>query len=218
MSGNGADFQVISWLDEPAVEVGEEPLRWVPIRRTLGIEGFGVNAWRGGEGDQIIEDHVESPGQEELYVVFRGRVEFTIGGEGRQLDTGQAVFVRDPELRRGAVALEPESVVLAIGGWPDQPYHSLPWEAIYLSDGPMRRGDWSETIEVLEREAGPHRENPFVRYRMACCLAQLGDGDAALGELQAAIEQRPQMRERAEADELLRPLHGLGGWPPAAAP
>ena len=35
-------------------------------------------------------------------------------------------------------------MVLAVGGWRDRPYHSLPWEPIYLAMPQMRAGDWAE--------------------------------------------------------------------------
>ena len=211
----GSSVRVISLLDEDLVEVGAEPIRWLPVRRALGIGAFGVNAYRAGSGETVIEDHVESPGQEELYVVLAGRVDFTAGDQRHELAAGQAVFIADPGLRRGATALAADTAVLAIGGWRDQPYHPLPWEPIYLSDEPFRNRAWSETAATLEREAGEHRENPYVRYRLACCLAQLGDHEAALAELGAAIETRPELLDRAAGDRLLDPIRELDGWPAA---
>jgi hypothetical protein len=208
-----SDPQVFSLFDAEAVEVGADPLRWVPVRRSLGIGAFGVNAYRAGSGEAVIEDHVESPGQEELYVVLRGRVEFSVGDKRFRLAAGEAIFVAQPQTRRSGVALQAETAVLAIGGWREQPYHSLPWEPIYLSDRAFRGREWAESVRILEREAGEHRGNPFIRYRLACCLAQLGESDAALVELRAAVEARPEMRERAADDPLLRPVRDLDGWP-----
>ncbi|MDQ5832612.1 MAG: hypothetical protein M3550_06085 [Actinomycetota bacterium] len=80
MTPDGGDFRVISILDEEPVPVSGGSLDWVPVRRRLGIRAFGTNAFRAArKGDPVIEDHVESPGQEELYVVLRGRVRFVIG-------------------------------------------------------------------------------------------------------------------------------------------
>ena len=69
--------------------------------------------------------------------------------------------------------------MLAVGGWRDQPYHSLPWEPIFLAQehatgGLGERGD-------LEREAGEHIDTGIVQFRLACCHAQTGEHDAALG-------------------------------------
>jgi hypothetical protein len=48
------------------------------------------------------------------------------------------VFLGDPAVRRGAVALEAGTTVLAIGGQPGQPYTVSPWE--YSFRGLAKRG------------------------------------------------------------------------------
>jgi tetratricopeptide (TPR) repeat protein len=207
-----APFEVISLFDSEPVLVESESLQWIPVRRTLGIGAFGVNAYRAGAGEPVVEEHFESPGQEELYLVLRGRIDFKAGGDSVELGPGEAAFVADPEIRRGATALAEDTAVLAVGGWRDRPYHPLPWEPLYLSDGAFRRGDWAEAIEVLDREAGGQRDDPYVRYRVACCLTQLGEREKAMDELRAALAARPDLRERAEADPLLEPLRELEDW------
>jgi hypothetical protein len=208
-------FHRLSIFDEPSVPVLEGTLEWIPVRRRLGIGAFGTNAYRAAKaGDVIIEDHVESPGQEEMYLVVRGRARLTVGDQTVEAGVGDVVFVPDPETRRGGTAIEAETVVLGVGGWPDQPYHSLPWEPIFLANEAMAREDWAEAVATLEREAGEHREKPIVRFRIAGCLAQLGEYERALSELRAALEARPQMLEMAERDELLAPLRDLPAWPP----
>lgn len=114
--------------------------------------------------------------------------------------------MQDPELRRRGEALEDGTVVLAVGGWSDRAYHPLPWEPIYLARGPMRRGDWAEAAEILETESGEHRETGIVRFRLACCRAQLGQEETALEELRLAIEASPALRERARDEDQLAPL------------
>lgn len=207
---------MLSIFDEESVLLEGERSQRVPVRRRLGIGAFGTNAFRAtSAGDAVIEDHVESPGQEELYVVVRGRAEFKVGEEVFEAAAGTAVFVPQPDVRRRAVALDDGTVVLAVGGWRDRPYHSLPWEPIYLAQQFMRRGDWAAAAETLEREAGEHRETAIVQFRLACCHARLGQHDVALGELRHAIEINPNMRQRAEDEENLASLRGLPGWPAA---
>jgi cupin domain len=185
----------------------------------LGIRAFGTNAFRAARaGDPVVEDHVESPGQEELYVIVAGRVRFTVDGQEVDVAAGEVVFVPDPELRRGGIALEDGSIVIAVGGWPGRAYHSLPWEPIYLARERMRKGDWAGAAEVLEREAGEHIDRPIVRYRLACCHAQAGAYDRALEELRLAIDLDSDMRERAATEELLVPLRESQGWRDLVAP
>jgi hypothetical protein len=161
----------------------------------------------------VIEDHVESPGQEELYVVIAGRARITVGDEEIDAPAGTAVFVPDPETRRAGVATEDGTIVLGVGGWPGKPYHSLPWEPIFLAREPAGRGDWAGAAETLEREAGEHRDSAIVRFRLAGYYAQLGEHDRALDELTRAIEANPAFRERAQQDELLTPLREHPRWP-----
>ena len=109
--------------------------------------------------------------------------------------------------------MEDDTVVLAVGGWPDRPYHPLPWEPIYLAQESMRQGDWAAAAETLEREAGEHRDTAIIQFRLACCHTQLGRHDLALEELRRAIEINPQAREWAAREENLAPLRGLDASP-----
>jgi hypothetical protein len=205
--------RVLSILDEDAVKVAGGTLDWVPVRRRLGITAFGTNAYRAARaGEVVIEEHVESPGQEEMYVVLTGCARIAVGGESYDCPVGTAVFVARPELSRSATALEDGTAVLAVGGWPDRAYHPLPWEPIYLAQEPMSAGDWATAAETLEREAGEHRESPIVRYRLACCYARLGDGERALKELDGAVTASPGFRERAMGDEHFASLRDQPGW------
>jgi quercetin dioxygenase-like cupin family protein len=206
-------FRVLSLLAEETVQARSETPPWIPLRRRLGIEAFGTNAFRATRaGEPVVEDHVESPGQEELYVVVAGRVRFTVDGAEIDAAAGEVLFVPDPERRRGGVALEDGTLVLAVGGWPGRAYHSLPWEPLYLAQESMRTGDWSGAAEILEREAGEHIDRPIVRYRLACCYAQADAHDRALQALRRAIDLDPGMRERAANDDLLEPLRASAEW------
>jgi hypothetical protein len=208
----GSGPRTLSIFDESSLRIGGE-LDWIPVRRRLDIGAFGINAYRAADqGDPVIEEHVESPGQEELYLVLRGRARIVVGDESFDAGPGVAVFAPDPDVRRSGTALADETVVIAIGGWRERPYRPLPWEVIYLSHEALEDGDWAAAAETLERESGEHRGNAFVRYRLACCYAELGDEPLALDELRAAIDQRPEMRERAAGDEHFASLRETDEW------
>ena len=187
--------------------------RWTPVRRRLGIGAFGVNHYSAAAvGDVLVEEHVESPGQEELYVVLDGRALFTVDEERVEVAAGTAIFVPDPQSRRGATAVEAPASVVAVGGWTDKPYHALAWEPIYLATDAIDKGDWHAAAETLEREAGPFREHPFVAFRLACCLAQLGETERAYAELKVAVSGNAALAERARESPLLAELDGLEAW------
>ena len=81
---------------------------WRPVRRHFGIRAFGTNVYTPGASGQVIEEHIERLGQEEIYLVLRGRVRFTLGDDEHELGQGQLVHVSDPSLKRGAVKLTDE--------------------------------------------------------------------------------------------------------------
>ena len=202
-------FRVVSLAGEATLPVVDGTIEWIPLRRRLGARAFGTNAYRAARaGDDVIEDHVESPGQEEMYVVVAGAARFTVGGERVDVGHADVLFLPDPDVRRAAVATADGTIVLGVGGWPGKPYHSLPWEPIFLAAEPMQQERWAEAAEILENESGEHREHPRVRYRLAQCYARLDQAERAAAELRAALEAKPELRDDAEGDEVLGPLLG----------
>lgn len=107
---------------------------WLPLRHTLGVEAFGINAWIGRkEGDEIIEEHDElnddpALDHQEVYVVVDGHATFTVGGEELDAPSGTVVFVKDPSVVRHAVARSAGTTILAIGATPGQVFTPSPWE------------------------------------------------------------------------------------------
>ena len=89
---------------------GRSPYR--PVRHHFGITSFGVNTWTGHEaGDRIINEHdEEGAGEEELYIVQRGRATFELDGERVEASAGTFVFVR-PSVKRTAFAKEPGTTI-----------------------------------------------------------------------------------------------------------
>jgi mannose-6-phosphate isomerase-like protein (cupin superfamily) len=75
-------------------------LSWHPIRRTLGIRAFGINAYTANTGQEVIEAHNETgPGaghHEEAYVVVAGRATFTVNGAEHDAPAGTILFLDDP--------------------------------------------------------------------------------------------------------------------------
>ena len=126
-------------LDELPVLGAEDPPAWRPVRHELGLEAFGVNAWLGGDaGSEVIEDHDElgDGGQEELYFVVSGRATFTVDGDRVDAPAGTLLAVSDPALRRAAVADEPATVVLVVGGFRGRGFSPSGWELRRLATLP----------------------------------------------------------------------------------
>ena len=118
-------------LDEIAAE--QWPY-WAPIRHHFDVRSFGVNAWRGTDGDEVIKRHTEEEsGQEELYIVVSGRATFTVGGEEIDAPAVTVVHVSDPSRERVAFAKEEGTVVLSIGSTTGTAYEPSGWDTSYLT-------------------------------------------------------------------------------------
>jgi tetratricopeptide (TPR) repeat protein len=187
-----------------------------PVRRHFGIQAFGVNAYTPGGTRRVIEEHTEETlGHEEIYLVLRGRVRFTVGDDEHELDRGQLVFVRDPSLRRGAVALTDDAAVLAVGGKPGEAFEVSAWEYSFVAAPAIRAGRYDEAkrlvLDGLEEKPGA----PSLLYDLACVEALAGERDAALEHLQAAIAAEPRWAEHARNDPDLESIRSREGFPAA---
>jgi tetratricopeptide (TPR) repeat protein len=175
-----------------------------PVRLHFGINSFGINAYSARAGKRVIEEHDElghgAGRHEELYFVATGHATFELGGEEVDAPAGTVVFVRDPAVRRGAVA-KADTTVLVVGGIPGRAFEPSPWEA-WLAAKPLLDAGQPDRgaavfLEALERHPG----NSNVLYNLACFESLAGRPDDALAHLTEAIELDPRMREWARTDE-----------------
>jgi tetratricopeptide (TPR) repeat protein len=170
-----------------------DTLVWRPVRRRLGIQAFGVNAYTADSaGDEIVEEHDETGSgaghHEELYFVASGRVLFTVAGEEIDAPAGTFVFVRDPKARRHGVAKEAKSTVLAVGGRRGEPFEVSPWEHYFAAIPSAKAGDWDRAAEVTAEGLTLHPDNPALLYNLACFEARAGRRQDALEHLRRAAE------------------------------
>ena len=176
-----------------------------PVRHHLGIAAFGTNAWTAvNEGDRLMPEHQEDEGNEELYVVLRGRARFEIDGEIVDAPEGTLVFVR-PEGNRTAFAEEAETTVLAIGSKVGQPYEVGGWEVWAEFHPAYEAGDYDAVIDRA-RETLEASGYAAPLYNLACCEALAGRKEEAIGHLRVAFERRPSLRDLAKEDTDLDPL------------
>ena len=193
----------------------EDGFVWRPIRRAFDIRAFGVNAYTTLEaGSQIVEEHTESNlGHEEIYLVLRGRARFTVDGNEHELAPGQLVFLRDPALKRGAIALDDDTVVLALGGKPGEPFTVSAWEAMFAAVPAAREEHWDEAIRIHEEALAEQPEHAALLYNLACMEARGGRWLDALLHLQRAVELDPKWAEHARADSDFASIRGEPGFP-----
>jgi hypothetical protein len=198
----------------------EEGLVWHPLRRRLGILAFGTNAYTAERaGGQVVEEHDETRadgepgGHEEMYVVVRGRARFTLDGETVDAPAGTIVFIRDPTVRRVAIAEEEGTLVLAVGGEPGRAYEVSPWEWSFAAKPALRAGRWEEAIAILEDGLAERPGNAAMLYNLACAEAGAGRTADALAHLGEAVRARPSYAGLAREDPDLGPIRGEPGFP-----
>jgi len=186
--------------------------RWIPIRDHLGVSALWINAWIGpDQGKPVIGEHSEEPtGHEELYLVLEGHAVFTVDGEEVDAPPGTLVFVPDPESKRGAVAQEPGTIVLALGGKPGEAYSVQRWEQGWEYNTPAmehyRAGRYAEAAAVLRKGLAERPELVGLHYKLACFAALAGETDEAFEHLELAIDDSPGIREFAGQDSDFDPV------------
>ncbi|HET8752292.1 MAG TPA: cupin domain-containing protein [Gaiellaceae bacterium] len=175
---------------------------WRPVRRHFGIQAFGTNAYTPGASGQVVEEHTEQTNQhEEIYLVLRGRVRFTIGGDEHELGAGQLVFLRDPSLRRAAVAITDDAAVLAVGGKPGEPHEVSAWEYSFATAPHTRAGRYDESRRLLREGLEAKPGSAALLYELACVEALAGEHDRALELLNESVATEERFREYAQTDE-----------------
>jgi tetratricopeptide (TPR) repeat protein len=203
-------------LDEiDPIAVVDGKLLWRPVRRTLDVGAFGINAYVApNAGDDVVEEHTESSlGHEEVYVVLTGRATFTLGAETLDAPAGTIVFVRDPEVRRHARAEEPGTSVLAVGGPRDAAYEPSPWEDYFAAERHRTVGDYDAYVAELEEALARRPNHPAILYNLACAEALAGRSDDAIVHVTRALELKPEWQDEIAKDEDFVSLRERPDWP-----
>jgi quercetin dioxygenase-like cupin family protein len=187
-------------------------LRWHPVRHALGVRAFGVNAYSGDAGDDVIEEHTEDGSDhEEMYVVLSGRARFELDGERLDATPGTLVFLPDPSTRRYAVAEEDGTTVLALGGRPDHEVSA--WEWRFRAQPHIDAEEWEKGIALMHDGLAALPGEGSLLFNLACFEARLGRLDDAAQHLQEAVDARPDLVEAAAEDPDLEPLRDRPDFP-----
>jgi len=189
-------------------------LRWHPVRHALGVRAFGVNAYSGNAGDDVIEPHTEEGSDhEEMYVVLAGRARFELDEEPLDAPPGTIVFLPEPATRRYAVAEEDGTLILAVGGKPGEGYDLSAWEWRFRAQPHIDAGEWEKGVALMRDGLLAKPGEASLLYNLACFEAKLGRLDDAAQHLQEAIDGNAEVREWAEGDHDLDPLRERADWP-----
>ena len=199
---SGAPFATAHISDLDAIP-GPGSLVWRPVRRRFGIGAFGVNAYTAETaGEDLVEDHTEETYRhEELYFVVSGHATFTVAGDEIDAPAGTFVFIRDPSVRRRAVAREAGSAVLAVGGRRGEPFKESGWEYSFAATPAADAGDYARAVEIASEGLERHEDDAGLLYNIACWEALAGQREEALAHVRRAYELAPgKVREWAKDD------------------
>ena len=187
------------------------------MRRHFGIGAFGINAFVATEaGQDVVERHTEEARQhEEAYIVVSGRATFTLGGETIDAPAGTVIFVREPTLERSAVAEEPETAVLAVGGKRGAAYTVGPWEFVYVARALGNSGDYDGAIDELKGGLELHPDHRVLLYRLASWEARAGRREEALDHLNRAVAKSEALRGEAQRESAFAAIRGDPGFLPS---
>jgi hypothetical protein len=192
-------------------------VRWKPVRRTLGIEAFGINAYVADAGEPVVEEHDErsggAGGHEEVYAVLAGRATFTVAGDEIDAGPGALVFVRDPGARRAAVAAADGTTVLVVGGAPGAAFRPSPWEWFFSAAPLARAGNHVGAIEIMREALERYPDNAATLYDLGCFEALDGRAEDAIAHLTRARELDPATAEWADGDSDLDSLRERPDFP-----
>jgi hypothetical protein len=199
-------YRVLALHDVEAVPGPAAPA-WRPLRAELGLQAFGLGSFvAAAAGDDVIEPHSESEdgrGHQELYFVVAGAARFALDGEEFDAPAGTLVFVRDPSVHRHAVAMAPDTEVLAFGGDPVfRPSGSeVMWRVRHHLPHDVARAQTFVDAALAEVP-----DSPGAWYAQALVAAADGRADDARAWLSKAARREPRLVEEARSDELLAAL------------
>jgi hypothetical protein len=205
-------YAVAHLEDIQEIDDGRCPLR--PIRHHLGVTAFGVNAWTAREaGERIINEHDESEpdSNEELYLVTQGRAVFELDGERVNAPAGTLVFAR-PGVKRTAVAEEPQTTIIAIGGTSGEAYEPSGWELWAPLNPLYGEGRYDEVADRGSALVEAHPQYAGLFYNLACAESLAGRTADAIGHLRSSIEKSEQSRAYAKEDPDFDPIHEDAGF------
>ena len=110
---------------------------WYPLQHHFRIGAFGINAFGGDAGIELVAEHDErEAGHEELYLVVKGSARFTLAGETFVVPAVSVVAVPDTSVTRGAVANEDGTLMVAVGAPADSGFATT-WREVHFERVPQ---------------------------------------------------------------------------------
>jgi quercetin dioxygenase-like cupin family protein len=207
VGSEGEGWKALALDEVEAVHWQRTELVWRPVRGALGTRIVGMGAYTAARAGQVvIGAHTETNdglGHEEVYVVLRGRATFTLDGDEVDAPAGTFVAVLDPSVHRRAVAAEPDTAILALGG----PPVFTPSDSEWIERArPHLRSDPDRAIAILEELRAVKPEGTVAEVAATCLAIARGDDAGARALLAGLVARRPDLLPVLADDEDLEQL------------
>ncbi len=156
---------------------------------------------RRSRASALIEEHRESDGHEEMYVVLRGRATFALGDDEVDAPAGTIVYAR-PGTKRGAIAAED---AYGSARRRREAGRSLRAVAAGRTSSPRRRTpSWASSTGRARScratiDRWPDAWQGF--YNAACIEARFGDPETAIAHLKRSVELDAESTKKAAASD-----------------
>jgi tetratricopeptide (TPR) repeat protein len=124
---------------------------------------------------------------------------FELDGDRVVAPAGTLVFAR-PGVKRTAVADEPETTIIAMGGTPGKAYEPDGWELWEPLNALYKTGDYAEAADRGRVLVEAHPEYPALLYNLACVESLAGRTNDALEHLRRSVELSERSRAFAKGD------------------
>jgi quercetin dioxygenase-like cupin family protein len=196
----GQEYEVVHLDELEELPINDGEFVWRPVRRRFGISAFGTNAYTAKAGQRVVEEHFERDGHEEMYVVLRGCARFTLGDDEVDAPAGTIVYAR-PGTRRGAVAAEDDTAVLAVGAKPGVVFEPSPWEDLFAAFSYAGKGEIDKARGLITAAVARRPDEWQGHFNFACFEVLYGDKDAGIAELQRAFDLDPEAVSEAAKND-----------------
>jgi hypothetical protein len=135
-----------------------------------------------------------------------------LGDEEIDAPAGTFVFA-SPGTKRGAVASEPKTTVVAFGAKPGVPHEISDWENIFVAFGHLRNGDETTGRQAMADAIAQKPKAWQGHYNAACFESLTKNREATFEHLRRAIELDPKAAGFAAEDSDFDWLRDDPGFP-----
>jgi quercetin dioxygenase-like cupin family protein len=195
-----SEYEVVSIDELEELPINDGEFVWRPIRRRLGITAFGTNAYTGKAGQRVVEEHREQDGHQEMYVVIRGRATFTLGDDEVDAPAGTIVYAH-PGTKRGAIAVEDDTAILAVGAKPGVVFEISPWEDMFAAFSYAQKGEVEKARGLISNAVEQRPDEWQGPFNWSCFEILYGDKERGIELLQRAYELNPERVAEAAAKD-----------------